>query len=340
LGTNAVTGAANIQAFYADYANLSVQFNPDVANNGSGTITLQAGGQTFTSLLTQSFTGNPAATVLTSTGPNLETLTLNLNNLNLVSPDSNGLLFAEPTVLDALKNLRKEDASTNGKGSIVITIGDLTFQSPAASTFGGNPTAILFTETGAGTNAEVLSIDLAALTIGTDAQLTSGAAAIQTAVRGLTYANTFVATATAGTTGAASFQVGTDSDDTIAISISDTRTTNVYRDNAGVAQVLNVSTKGNSTTGAILASAVLDNAINSLTSVRAQVGAAQSRFNFASATLETSVQNLDAARAGFLDADISNESTAFASQQVLIQASISVLAQANQLPQNLLKLIG
>jgi len=139
-----------------------------------------------------------------------------------------------------------------------------------------------------------------------------------------------------GSTGGAAFQVGTDSDDTISVAISSVKTIDVYKDNDNVTQTLSVGTKAAS----VIASGVLDNAINTLTAVRAQVGAVQSRFNFAAATLETSVQNLDSARAGFLDADISNESTAFASQQVLIQASISVLAQANQLPQNLLKLIG
>jgi len=139
-----------------------------------------------------------------------------------------------------------------------------------------------------------------------------------------------------GASGGASFQVGTDSDDVISVAINNVDTASVYKDSAGASQTLSVGTKANS----IIASGALDNAINTVTSVRAQVGAIQSRFNFAASTLETSVQNLDAARAGFLDADISNESTAFASQQVLIQASISVLAQANQLPQNLLKLIG
>ncbi|TAE83796.1 MAG: flagellin, partial [Alphaproteobacteria bacterium] len=42
----------------------------------------------------------------------------------------------------------------------------------------------------------------------------------------------------------------------------------------------------------------------------------------------------------FLDTDVAAESTSFATSQVQLQAGISVLAQANLLPQNLLKLIG
>jgi flagellin len=335
FGTNTTTGTANVQAFIAGFSNASAFFTGD-GNDGSGVLTVQAGGITFVSADT-AFTGNPASVVLTSTTGNGETITLDLNNLNLVSDDDAGLVDANVRVEDALKGLRVEDASNDGRGTLAITIGGATFTSPLNSVFGNNPTAILFTS--GSTNAEILSIDLAALVINNDAGLTSAASAIQTAVRGLSYANDFLFAPTAGTTGSASFQVGTSSSDTIAISINDVRTTAVYLATAGdvsTATTLSVGTKSD----AIIASAVLDNAIEALTSVRAQVGAVQSRFNFASATLETSIQNLDAARAGFLDADISNESTAFASQQVLIQASISVLAQANQLPQNLLKLIG
>jgi flagellin len=77
-----------------------------------------------------------------------------------------------------------------------------------------------------------------------------------------------------------------------------------------------------------------------VTALRADVGSLQSRFNYAANNLQTSIQNQDASRATYLDADISEESTNFSSAQVLMQASISVLAQANQMPQNLLKLIG
>lgn len=140
-----------------------------------------------------------------------------------------------------------------------------------------------------------------------------------------------------GATGGASFAVGTEVTDTINLTISSIATTDVYKDDSDVSQTgISVDTEAN----AIIASGVVDNAIQTLTSVRADVGAIQSRFEFASSTLESSLQNLDAARGQFLDADISEESTAFAQVQVLIQASISVLAQANQLPQNLLKLIG
>jgi len=77
-----------------------------------------------------------------------------------------------------------------------------------------------------------------------------------------------------------------------------------------------------------------------VTSTRAQVGSLQSRFTFAAFSIQSSIENLDAARGVFLDADISEESTNLAQSQVKLQASISVLAQANQVPQSFLKLLG
>lgn len=150
-----------------------------------------------------------------------------------------------------------------------------------------------------------------------------------------------------GEAGGLTYQVGTTATDTISVSVSGANTTDIYKDANGLAVTLDISTagvadssNGGDGTGSILASNVLDRAINTITSLRADVGALQSRFDFAASSISSSIQNTDAARSGFLDADIADESTSFATAQVRLQASISVLAQANQLPQNLLKLIG
>jgi len=136
--------------------------------------------------------------------------------------------------------------------------------------------------------------------------------------------------------GGINFQVGGSSTSTIKVAIQGVATDSLYKDSDGIVQDLDIG----SAVGAQSAASVLTNAINNLTSVRANVGALQSRFDFASANLETSIQNEDAARGAFLDTDVATESTNFATAQVLLQASVAVLAQANQIPQNLLKLIG
>lgn len=134
-----------------------------------------------------------------------------------------------------------------------------------------------------------------------------------------------------GSSAALNFQVGTKSSDSLAISIGDASTKELF---SGVK--LNVLTS-ESAGDAVDA---LDTAIEAVTSIRANVGALQSRFNFAAANIESAIQNQDAARGTLLDTDIASESTLYATAQVKLQAGISVLAQANQQTQALLKLIG
>jgi flagellin len=133
-----------------------------------------------------------------------------------------------------------------------------------------------------------------------------------------------------------SFQTGTNTSDNIAVQVKSAKTQDIYLDSTGITQALDIGTAN----GAVTAGTVLDHAINAVAAIRANVGALQSRFDYAAANISTAIQNQDAARGNFLDTDVAAESTAFAASQVKIQASISVLAQANQMPQNLLKLIG
>ena len=86
------------------------------------------------------------------------------------------------------------------------------------------------------------------------------------------------------------------------------------------------------------ASAEVSTAINTLNTTRASIGANQSRLDFASANISTARENADAARSQLLDLDVAMEMTKFTSNQILQQAGVSMLAQANQLPQNLLRL--
>ena len=86
------------------------------------------------------------------------------------------------------------------------------------------------------------------------------------------------------------------------------------------------------------ASAAISNAIDDLQTYRAQVGASQNRLNFAAANIATSQENTQAARSQLLDLDVAAEMSTFVSKQILVQAGVSMLAQAQRMPQNLLKL--
>lgn len=126
------------------------------------------------------------------------------------------------------------------------------------------------------------------------------------------------------------FQVGVTTRDTLQVTIGNVSTNVLYDGNT-----LDVLTAES----AAFASDQIDASIDLVTAVRAEVGAMQSRFGFASANIQSSIQNQDAARGVLLDTDVSAESTRFSTAQVQLQAGIAVLAQANQMPQALLKLL-
>jgi flagellin len=84
---------------------------------------------------------------------------------------------------------------------------------------------------------------------------------------------------------------------------------------------------------------VLDNAISAVNDRRATLGAVQSRFENTITYLRTSSENQAAARGRIMDADFAAETANLSRAQILQQAGTAMIAQANQLPQNVLKLI-
>lgn len=83
----------------------------------------------------------------------------------------------------------------------------------------------------------------------------------------------------------------------------------------------------------------VDAALNTVNSQRAKFGAVQSRFESTISNLESTSTNLSAAQSRILDADFAAETAKLSKAQVLQQAGISVLAQANARPQQVLSLL-
>ena len=100
-----------------------------------------------------------------------------------------------------------------------------------------------------------------------------------------------------------------------------------------------VSSSVGTTTAAIDALGKIKSAITQLASHRATIGSYQSRLNQTADQLTVSKQNLTSATSQIEDVDIANESTEFAKQNILMQSGTAMLAQANQLPQSVLKLL-
>ncbi|WP_417805787.1 flagellin [Thalassospira lucentensis] len=83
----------------------------------------------------------------------------------------------------------------------------------------------------------------------------------------------------------------------------------------------------------------VDDAIDLLQTARSNVGVGQNRLDFAAKNLASSQENNEAARSTLLDLDVASEMTQFTSKQILVQSGVAMLAQANQMPQNLLRLL-
>lgn len=83
----------------------------------------------------------------------------------------------------------------------------------------------------------------------------------------------------------------------------------------------------------------IDSALTAVSSLRSTFGAIQNRFESTIANLSTTVENLTASRSRIQDADFAAETANLTRAQILQQAGVAMLAQANQLPQNVLSLL-
>jgi len=93
------------------------------------------------------------------------------------------------------------------------------------------------------------------------------------------------------------------------------------------------------TAGAVSALTTVTAAITQLATDRATVGASEERLNYTGQQLGVLQTNLSAANSQITDVDVAQESTNYAKYQILVQAGTSMLAQANQNPQSVLKLL-
>jgi len=94
-----------------------------------------------------------------------------------------------------------------------------------------------------------------------------------------------------------------------------------------------------SSAGASAAITVVDAALDSINASRANLGAIQNRFESTISNLQQTSENLSASRSRVLDADFAAETASLTRAQILQQAGVSILSQANQQPQSVLALL-
>ncbi len=145
---------------------------------------------------------------------------------------------------------------------------------------------------------------------------------------------------TSAASGVANFRVGAMSADNITVAFDDTRTTaigsggsndigDLIVDNSSVSTIAKANT--------LLTS--VDDAITDISTTRARLGAAQNQVEAAVDSLGVVVENLTASESSIRDADVAEVSSELVSRQIMQQAGVAVLAQANTSVQSVLTLL-
>ena len=85
--------------------------------------------------------------------------------------------------------------------------------------------------------------------------------------------------------------------------------------------------------------ASIDNALSSVSSMRANMGAVQNKLQYAMSNLQVTIENYTASESVIRDVDMASEMANFTKNQILVQTSMAMLAQANALPQSIVQLL-
>lgn len=124
--------------------------------------------------------------------------------------------------------------------------------------------------------------------------------------------------------GAFTFQIGSEAGDTLVATFTSTSIT---------------GTSVSTTAAASTALSTVDTWINSMASQRSTIGGVQSRLTSTISYLEAAKENQTAARGRIMDADFAAETASLTRYQILQQAGVAMVAQANAIPQNVLSLL-
>jgi flagellin len=223
----------------------------------------------------------------------------------------------------------------NAEGGTTYTLSNSGAVLTATTTAGGFTRAETFTVQDMGANGtQAVTFEELGVTLNLSHDANAGnvtGAAIATAF------DTTTAVTTASTT--ATFRVGSEVGDDISLSFDDMSTSalgNGSKLDALIANNNAVSTSAEADT--LLAS--VDAAIQQVSTFRAKLGARQNQLETAINSLGVSVENMSASESRIRDADIAKVSSEMVTRQIMQQAGVAVLSQANAAPQSVLRLLG
>ncbi len=239
--------------------------------------------------------------------------------------DANGVDDIRAQGIDTAATINIDFAS-NANGIGTFTAAD--------TTNGRTYTGVLTTAQigdGSGGGGTQLNAPLSITLTSSDAQVTGTITLdLSTAFNAASSTDSAAATLAGSDTTSLTFKVGTgtvSSEDDVTFTIN-----SVVAIQTALAANIKTSTNADTASGEVTTQ------INTLATARARVGANQSRLDFAASNIATAMENFEAARSQLLDLDVAAEMTRFTSRQIVLQAGVAMLAQANQLPQNLLRL--
>nr|WP_194857623.1 flagellin [Citrobacter freundii] len=275
--------------------------------------------------------GTPADMFISAADGSLTTNATTTNNPSTFAADSQKDLatLGASTAVDGtfsykgLEFTKKTEADAFGNGTYTANVDGKTVTFTIASSTDKNGTAAAAT-----TDIQVRTSQTGTLT--TDANTANRAATLSD----LQQAN--------GTKAGSSLQVGgvnyNVDVDGVVTNAADNKVMYLTTDTNGSAKLVNedVAKASTSTKDPL---AVLDKALAQVDALRSDLGAVQNRFDSTITNLGNTVNNLTSARSRIEDADYATEVSNMSKAQILQQAGTSVLAQANQVPQNVLSLL-
>jgi flagellin len=275
------------------------------------------------------------------TGAGLTAATIDADTIRITA--ANGSAFS--TAISAAGNFNNSLSTTfqasTDEGALLDADQDIDVQGTTVSLTAGMDNAAIAgainTAVGAGSSVsasvdavtgEVVVTDTADITVTpTSAEINGGAAITANATR-----DTFIATGVIELQSNELFELGTGSADQIGF--TNDGVYGINSDNS-IAQV-DIGTRE----GAVKALDTIDLAIENVSAQRATLGALQNRLDSTINNLSTTSENLSASRSRIMDADFAAETAMLSRNQIIQQASVSILAQANQQPQLALSLLG
>ena len=138
--------------------------------------------------------------------------------------------------------------------------------------------------------------------------------------------------------GTMTFQIGPSKAEFVTMASKD-MTATALGSESGIA-LKDIKVEGASTTAGNSAISVINNVINEVSTYRATLGAMQNRLEHTVNNLKVTSENITAAESRIRDTDMADEITAFTKNNILLQASQSMLAQSNSVPQSILSLLS